>query len=92
MNELGRYPAGELGVRDLGSRHFALHAESGRWLWWHDCPKQEHVSWMWFGQDHDQKHMTAHLVTGSVLTVGGSLICNLCGDHGHITDGQWKPA
>lgn len=92
------YPEGENGVLSLGDRHFVWRQADGTWLWWHDCMAQEHVSWMWFGVAHDRSRSTGHVIleidgiARDGLTVQGSLICELCGDHGFIESGQWRKA
>lgn len=88
------YPAGELGVIDLGHRNFVrLMQAPGCFMHWHDCPKAVggHVSWSWFGTcgERQSGHRIVHW---EPLTVSGSLLCKLCGNHGHITNGAWEPA
>lgn len=91
MTDAQRYPFGEPGVVALGHRHFVRPNGFGGYLWWHDCPATEHVSWGWFGAD--RARASGHRVTShEPLTVEGSLLCNDCGDHGHIRSGRWVPA
>lgn len=86
-----RYPVGEPNVADIGSRHFVRPNGFGGYLWWHDCPAVDHVAWGWFGPYDDRA--SGHIITShEPLTVKGSLICELCHDHGFITDGKWVPA
>ena len=93
-----RYPQDEPDAIDIGSRHYLLplHAPGGRpsaWLWWHDCPKQEHVSWSWFGTMEDGRASGHTIQQSEPLTIGGSLLCPQgCGDHGFIRDGRWVTA
>lgn len=86
----GGYPAGEEGVIDLGLRHFVRPGEPC--LWWHDGPAAQHVSWRWFGVAKDGRASGHRIERMDPLTVGGSLICTDCGDHGFIRNGRWEPA
>ena len=86
------YPYGEPDVKDLGLRHFVRVLEPGCWLWWHDCPNIQHVSWGWIGRLGPV--VSGHTITNSDiehLTVTGSLLCEVCQDHGFIEDGKWRP-
>lgn len=91
------YPEGEPGVLDIGHRHFVFKAQEdgSSWLWWHDCPKVR--SWGYFGAPwhesaNGQAKASGHQIASiNPLTVGGSLLCGNCGDHGFITDGKWVP-
>lgn len=87
------YPAGEPGVDDIGSRHFVqIYGEAG-YMWWHDCPAVEHVSWGWFGRVDEGRESGHRIVTHApTLTVEGSLICTDCGDHGFIRGMKWVAA
>lgn len=94
--DLVDYPANLPGVLDLGHRHFALrgNAEGTRWLWWHDCPDVEHISWGWVGAGHgpDDEASGHVVVSADPLTVRGSLVCRPgCGDHGLVEGGRWRP-
>ncbi len=100
------YPEDERFVADIGLRHFLRpHVIDGdgkvrAWLWWHDCPAVEHVSWGWIGDKMDGTK-SGHGVpaldlapwppVGGEFTVEGSLICERCGDHGWIRAGRWVP-
>lgn len=91
------YPAGEVGVIDIGHRHFVrvMASELNRgptaWMWWHDCPAVDHVSWGWFGDALDGR-ASGHVIESVVpLTVRGSLVCEACRDHGFIEDFRWRP-
>jgi hypothetical protein len=82
------YPELEPGVIALGERHFVKRGDGNLWFWWHDCPKQSRISWMWFGDGYAGQ--SGHTITSeSPLTVNGSLLCQLCQDHGHIRDSKW---
>ena len=86
-----RYPQVELGVTNIGHRHFVRPNGFGGYLWWHDCPAVEHVSWGWFGPGDGGA--SGHVIDNhDPLTVRGSLICLDCRDHGFITAGAWVPA
>jgi hypothetical protein len=90
VSSLGDYPADESGVIDIGHRHFLRPAEPAGFLWWHDCPAAEHVSWGWFGAVGGK--VSGHVIEpGEPLTVAGSLVCTDCGDHGWVRAGQWVP-
>ena len=85
------YPATETEVTDLGLRHFVRPNGFGGYLWWHDCPAVEHVSWGWFGPGDGQA--SGHIIVShNPLIVQGSLICERCRDHGFIRDDKWVPA
>lgn len=87
------YPAGEVGVYDIGNRHFVVPYGEAGYRWWHDCPAVEHVSWGWIGRvsaERESGHRIVHHAPS--LTVEGSLICPDCGDHGFIRDMRWVAA
>ncbi len=87
------YPASMPGTIDLGRRHFVRPNGEGGYLWWHDCPAVDHVSWGWFGPGFDGK-ASGHVIVARepLLTVAGSLVCTDCGDHGFIRQNRWDPA
>ncbi len=85
------YPADKPEAMDLGDRHFVMPNGHGGYMWWHDCPAVEHISWGWFGPNGDQA--SGHIiVTHDPLTVQGSLVCEACRDHGFIRGGRWVRA
>ncbi len=90
-DDLRDYPAHLYGVLDLGTRHFVRPNGAVGYLWWHDCPAVEHVSWNWFGPGW--REASGHVIVAhQPLTVSGSLICTYCGDHGFIRQARWDPA
>lgn len=84
-------PALDPDVIDIGHRHFVRPNGAGGYLWWHDCPAVEHVSWGWFGP-WDEVASGHVIVSHDPLTVQGSLLCVECQDHGFIQGGRWVPA
>lgn len=85
------YPENDPGATALGDRHFVRPNGFGGYLWWHDCPSVEHVSWGWFGTRGPIA--SGHVVESTdPLTVRGSLICPDCQDHGFIENGKWRSA
>lgn len=85
-----KYPSGDAHVTYIGLGHYTRPNGFGGYLWWHDCPAVDHVSWGWFGQGDITQ--SGHVIAStSPLTVTGSLICTDCGDHGFITEGRWVP-
>lgn len=90
--DLVGYPAhAHRGVLDLGQRHFAW-PNGEMILWWHDCPAAAHVSWGWIGCRSDGIRSGHVIESVDPITVGGSLICTECQDHGWIRDGAWVKA
>ncbi len=85
------YPDGENNVEPLGDRHFVMPTDRDRrgFFWWHDCTGRS--GWGWFGAV--EAGASGHKITSSdPLTVQGSLLCTVCGDHGFIRDGRWAAA
>jgi hypothetical protein len=91
VTDLVDYPANLAETIDLGLRHFIRPNGHGGYIWWHDCPAVEHISWGWFGPNGDTQ--SGHvIVSHDPLEVVGSLLCTDCGDHGFIRAGRWVPA
>lgn len=94
MTRHARYPADLKAATDLGQRHFVMPGSNDdEYLWWHDCNGDRPVGgWGWFGRGQDGRESGHHIRSEDPLTVAGSLICTVCGDHGFIRDGKWVPA
>lgn len=80
-----------------------LGDESHRWGWWPYEPEGD-IGWVHLCTNHGGKTSLVvaridvtsgqrhNLISKEPLTIGGSIRCAACNDHGFIRDGKWVPA